>query len=149
MEHAARIGERAGDVFAQHPAQKLTVILVARQGHLANLRARQRDADLAGVDFAVADFHHIIVAGIAFLRLRPALDQFAGARVLPLQAFGDQRRERRAVLAFCFQHGLRASQLLEFARDSRLFGNDGVIGANLRGDFGKIALAQRRHDRRP
>jgi hypothetical protein len=105
--------------------------------------------DQAGADFLVADLHHVLVAGIGLLHIRPHRQQLAGVgrhlAVLP----DDQFVEVVRVLLARLEDGLGGLQRLAFARQRRLLGHRLVVTAQRIGDLGQVAHALRRHDGTP
>jgi hypothetical protein len=115
-EHAGGVGEGAGHVLAHQELEQFALVLEARQRDLADLRAGQRLVDQAGADFLVADLHHVLVAGIGLLHVRPHRQQLPGVgrqlAVLP----GDQLVEVVRVLLASLEDGLGRLQRLALAR---------------------------------
>ncbi len=105
--------------------------------------------DQSGADFLATDSHHILVAGIGLLHVRPHRQKLAGVRrqlaVLP----GDQFVEVAGVLLALLEEGLGGFQRLALARDERLLGGVPVVAAQGVGDLGQIAHAVGRHDGAP
>jgi hypothetical protein len=72
----------------------------------------------AGADFLVADFHHVVVAGVGGLHVGPLRQQLLGAAIHLGRARRSGRRSRR--LVGDGQHALGFAQLLAFARQRHL-----------------------------
>src|SRR3546814_619904 len=79
-KHAGREREITGQVFLHQEAQRLTLVLIARQRDLADLGAGQRFAGLLRADFLVADLHDIFVLRVALLQRRPLREHGPGLR---------------------------------------------------------------------
>jgi hypothetical protein len=142
-EHAGGVRELAGQVLAQAPAQKLAVVLIARQRDLRHVRARERGGREPRADLAVADCHDALVARIGLYRLRPGCEQLLGAaleRRLLLRDELIQLRERFA------QHGPDGDKLLALAGNTGLFCGLVMVRAHRLRNLRKVAHALRRHD---
>ncbi len=144
-EDAAGIGEAAGQVLLEQPGQDVAVVLEPGQRDLGDLGAGQRRRRELGAHLPVADPDHVLLARVALLHLGPDVDQLAAARIERRLALGNQRVERRAVLAGVRQHAPGLAELLALAGDRRLFAHEAVVGAHRLGHLGQIALAAGRH----
>jgi len=105
-----------------------------------------------GADFAVADLHHVFVAGVGLLHGRPLLEQSFCIRILARCArLGElQHGVARAVFlrVILGQHACGLAQLLDLARQPCLFARALLVAAHGLGDLGEIPCARRRHDGR-
>ncbi len=101
---AAGVGEGSGDVLEQEPAQELAMVLVARQHDFGHARAREGRVHELRAHLAAADLHHVFVARIAFLDLRPDLQKLGAAGRQCLVPCIDQRRQRARVGTLLGEH---------------------------------------------
>ena len=83
-EGAGGVGVAAGHVVEHQPLQDFAVVLVLRQGHLADHGAREGFGGQRGADFLVADLHHILITSIGLLHVGPLRQQLACVAVQPI-----------------------------------------------------------------
>ena len=122
------------------------MVPVTGQGDLRNAGAGECGAFQLGADLAVADLHHILIAGVALAHLGPDVEQLPGAGVEQLFARFDQPVELFHFSARLGEHAPAFDQLLALAGNSGLFPGGLFIAAHRLGDLRQIARALGRYD---
>ena len=90
LKHARGKWKIAGQIFAPQPVQQFAMVCEFRKCYFRQMRAGQSRHGELGADFAVAHFHHVLVARIRSLYLRPAVEQGFAAGVQSAVAFRNQ-----------------------------------------------------------
>ena len=121
------------------------MVVQAGEGHPRDERARQRLLAQGGVQFPIADLHHLLLAGVGVEGGGPAVEEISGLGVEPSGGSVGEAFQRRTggvlvgAVGAVGREGLDGADLLELPSDHRLFGDLVVVGSDRLGHLGQVA----------